>query len=433
MTYDIAIIGGGPAGYSAAYASIRCGLSVVLFEGMFLGGTCLNRGCVPTKFLSYVAEIYSLMHKAERYGVEFASASIDYMKALNQKTEIVERLRNVLKQQLELKKIKLISGWAQVIDSRHVVCGDTVYETENILIATGSVPKKLLINGAITSDELLKLKYIPKTLKVIGGGAVAVEFASIFNELGSNVIMMLRGDRILRKWDRELSISLMQNMRKKGILIQTRCNIEQMSAEEADVILDATGRKANLSGIERISLEIGLNGGIKTDRNGCTNISGIYAAGDVTDDSPQLAHVGMEQGKHVVQHIAGIQEQSSAAIVRCIYTNPEIASVGLTEAEAKDKGMGVVIAKQIMGANARTLITTTERGFIKLIAGVEDKKIKGAQLMCERAGDIVSELALAINSGLTVYDLIQSTRPHPSFCEAVTDAAQALADRINEL
>lgn len=428
--YDLAIIGGGPAGYSAALEGVRLGLSIILFEKNELGGTCLNRGCVPTKFLSHVAKIRTEMDMATENGISFAGTQIDFHKTMARKAEIISTLRNGLTQQMIRKKIQITQGTASIRERNKISCNGTEFETKNILIATGAVPVKPFIARAISSNELLELDEIPKKLHILGGGSVAVEFACIFRALGSDVTISIRGERILQKWDKEIAVSLTQSMKQKGIRIQTKTNFETLQIENDAVILSAMGRIPNLEGLDNTYFDVGPRNGIITDVFGMTKTAGIFAAGDVVEGSPQLAHIGMEQGRQVARLIAGVAVTKPSAIVKTIIASQEIASVGLTEQEAKNKGIKVITAKQNLYSNARTMIATKERGFIKVVADWETKKIIGAQLMCERAGDIVAELALAINHNLLPEDMLVSIRPHPSYCEAITDVMMLLLEKM---
>lgn len=428
--YDLAIIGGGPAGYSAALEGVRLGLSIILFEKNELGGTCLNRGCVPTKFLSHVAKIRTEMDMATENGISFAGTQIDFHKTMARKAEIISTLRNGLTQQMIRKKIQITQGTASIRERNKISCNGTEFETKNILIATGAVPVKPFIARAISSNELLELDEIPKKLHILGGGSVAVEFACIFRALGSDVTISIRGERILQKWDKEIAVSLTQSMKQKGIRIQTKTNFETLQIENDAVILSAMGRIPNLEGLDNTYFDVGPRNGIITDVFGMTKTAGIFAAGDVVEGSPQLAHIGMEQGRQVARLIAGVAVTKPSAIVKTIIASQEIASVGLTEQEAKNKGIKVITAKQNLYSNARTMIATKERGFIKVVADWETKKIIGAQLMCERAGDIVAELALAINHNLSPEDMLVSIRPHPSYCEAITDVMMLLLEKM---
>lgn len=430
MRYDLAVIGGGPAGYSAALEGVRLGLTVILFEGRELGGTCLNRGCVPTKFLAHAAHVYAQTRNGERYGVSARDVRLDYASVCMERETVVDELRRGLEKLLNQKKVCIVQECAVLSEDRKIVCAGEYYEADNILIATGSVPATPITEGTLTSDGLFGLRKIPSSLKIIGGGVSAVEFAYIFNSFGSRVDIAIRGKRILRKWDREISAGVTYFLRRKGIEIRTDCSVEQLCELETEVTLSATGRVPCLQGLDASLFDLGESGGIVTDAFGRTKTPGVYAAGDVVDDSPQLAHVGMEQGRRAVQCMTGSVPKQMPAVVRCIYTEPEASSVGLSEAEAKKNGWDAVSAKVNLYANARTRISTEERCFLKLTAQRDTHRLLGAQLLCERAGDLAGELALALNEGLTVEQLCFSLRPHPSYCEGITDAAEALRDKL---
>ena len=433
MIYDFAILGGGPAGYSAAFEAVKLGLSVILFEKQELGGTCLNRGCVPTKFLAHTAELYYQAYNSSEYGIISEKPVLDYLVANEKKDKIVSELRSGIEQSMKLKKIEVVNGYAEISDSCHIFCGGETYEAKNILIATGSIPAEPLAEGAVTSDEILKLKSLPKSVKIIGGGVIASEFANIFSFLGVEVTIAIRGERILRKWDKEIAVALTQNFKKRGIKILTNQTPKQLSEKTAEVILSAAGRKPNLCGVNTSLIETDESGGIIVDCSFRTKTENIFAAGDVISKSRMLAHTAMEQGKTVARIAAGKESGIPSAVVECIYTSPEVASVGFTEVEAKENGVQFVSAKSSMRANARTLISGLDRSFIKILADKNTKKIIGAQLFCDRASDIADELALAINHGFTTDDLLKAARPHPSFCEAITDAAEVLSEKLNEI
>lgn len=433
MMFDIAVIGGGPAGYTAALEAANRGKSVVLFEERELGGTCLNRGCVPTKFLSHAAELLLQTANFGRYGISAKTISLDYIKTYEENMSVIRKLRDGLTELLEQGNIKIVSNRAELLDETHISDGNDVYECRSVIIATGSVPSAPFITGAITSDEIFNLKQVPNTLKIIGGGIVAVEFAHIFNALGADVTICIRGDRILRKWDREISVGLSQSLKKKGIKILTKCTPEILAQCDADVVLSATGRVPNLIKAPDGMLTFGEDGGIIADDCGRTQTAGVYACGDVISGSVQLAHVAMEQAKRSVRDICGEKQPPLCAVVNCIYTCPEAVSVGMTEVDAKAAGLEVLSAKQVMSSNARTLIVSDDRGFIKIVAEKSSGIIVGAQLLCERACEIGSELALAINNNFTVEQLANSTRPHPSFCEAVTAASETWLKKVRQI
>jgi len=426
--YKIAIIGGGPAGYSAAFEAVRYGFSVLLFEMDMLGGTCLNRGCVPTKYLSHVAELYSNINESKRYGIGVEPTGLDYEKTVDESENIVSKLREDLTNNLLQSKITIVKGKAKLLDETHISCNGEVFEAEHIIIATGSKNTDKPFVHCINTDELLSLKHLPDKLIILGGGVSAVEFADIFSRLGVRIDIYIRGKRILRKWSKEIAASISSVLKKNEVKIHTEADLADIDLTSATV-LSVLGRKPNLEGIDETIdegiISIADNGGIVVDEYYRTKTKNIFAVGDVTENSAQLAHVAMEEAKQVVRFIAG-ETTKKSAVVQCIYTMPEVAVAGLSESEAKEAGIDYISAKQTMYSNARTLIGSTDRGFIKIIADKNTEKILGAELMCERASDMVGELALAINSGIKVSELEGSTRAHPTFYEAVTEALAKL-------
>lgn len=429
--YDLAVIGGGPAGYSAALEAVSHDLNVILFEKDQLGGTCLNRGCVPTKYFSSMARRYQEMVTSEKNGILCPDVFLDFQRMQQRKTEIVNSLKEGLCRQLTQKKIDIIYGIAHIMDAAHIICDGSIYETRNILIASGSVNRQPVINGAITSDELLELSELPAKIRIIGGGAVAVEFAEIFRMFGCCVTVSVRGSRILRKWDKEIAQGITQSMKRRGIQIQTECDFAGLQMEEGELVLSAVGRIPDVKKSD--CFQMGNQSGIVVDGLGRTGTQGVFAAGDVVEGSSMLAHTAMDQGRRVARIIAGVSVEEKPVEVRCICMGQEAAMAGMTALEAEEEGREIVTAKQTMYANARTQISTEERGFVKIVAEKKSGCILGAQLLCERASDIVAELALAINKRLTARDLLCSMRPHPSYCEAVTDAVRLLEEKRCEI
>lgn len=422
--YKIAIIGGGPAGYSAAFEAVRFGFSVLLFEMDELGGTCLNRGCVPTKYLAHIADLYRNINVSNRYGIGVELTDLDYEKTVAESENIVSKLREDLTNNLLQSKITIVKGKAKLLDETHISCNGEVFEAEHIIIATGSKNTDKPFVHCINTDELLSLKHLPDKLIILGGGVSAVEFADIFSRLGVRIDIYIRGKRILRKWSKEMAASISSVLKKNGVKIYTEADFADIDLTSATV-LSVLGRKPNLEGIDEGLVSIADDGGIVVDEYYRTKTKNIFAVGDVTENSAQLAHVAMEEAKQVVRFIAG-ETTKKSAVVQCIYTMPEVAVVGLSESEAKEAGIDYISAKQTMYSNARTVIGSTDRGFIKIIADKNTEKILGAELMCERASDMVGELALAINNGIIVSELEGSTRAHPTFYEAVTEALAKL-------
>jgi dihydrolipoamide dehydrogenase len=429
--YDLAIIGGGPAGYSAALEAIKYGLSVVLFERELIGGTCLNRGCVPTKFLAHVAELYDNANNSARYGIcHSGTIDLDFNATQQEMNDTVSKLRDGLAQLLEKNNVEIINGEAIIQDIGVIRCKGILYEATDILIATGSTQAKPIVENAVSSDDILKMDKIPDSALIIGGGVVAVEFAYILNKLGCRTTIMIRGERILRKWDKELAISVSSILKKSGIDILTKCTEEDYCRCDYEVVLSVAGRIPQRIGMEKISVTVDDNDAIYIDNQGRTSMPHIYAAGDVVSGSLMLAHAAMEQGRNVARIIAN-KRTSSSVVAECIYISPEVASVGMTEAAAKEEGIDVVTGKVNMVSNARTLIETDNRSFIKIVVDKITHEIIGAQLMCRRASDIASEFVVVINNKITVEKLKESVHPHPSFSEAIFDVLDVLDSKLN--
>ncbi|RGE08468.1 FAD-dependent oxidoreductase [Lachnospiraceae bacterium OF11-28] len=430
MMYDVAIIGGGPGGYTAALRARNYGLSVVLFEHNEMGGTCLNRGCVPTKYLAHVAEINRQLSELGTYGIEAESNNINFRQTQKKNYEIVSNLRNSLSEQMISCGIEIVCGRAELQADKTIVCSGTSYYAQNIIVATGSMPKMRLSDNVLTSNEALMLKKIPTSVSIIGGGVIAVELAEIFSGLGAIVNIYIRGERILRNWDKDIAVGLTQSMKKRNIKIHAKYTYDMLCSVKDELIISALGRKAVLEGLDLGLFQIGENHGIIVDDNGYTGTQGLYAIGDVVENSPMLAHVAMEQGRKVIDFIACGVKSKRAAVIKCIYTTPEIASVGMTESEAKENGRSPVVGKQLMYTNARTMIATTERGFVKIIADAVSREVIGAQFMCERATDLIVEVASAINNRETIDKMLNTIRPHPGFSEAITDALEIIERRL---
>lgn len=433
--YDLAIIGAGPAGYTAAFEAAARGMKTVLFEKDLFGGTCLNRGCVPTKYLAHVAELYAQVKRpgSYGYGIHSLDVKLDLAEMNAEKDRLITGLREGLYQKLCRMQVELVEAAAKLIGLHEISAGGRIYDAQYVLIATGSVPASPLFKGAVTSDGVLNPDRIPETLKILGGGVIAAEAAHIYRSFGSDVTICMRGKRMLRGFDREIAIGLMQNLRQKGVVIIPECTLQQMQEIPAELTLSATGRYPEFDLVQAQRLGMEFDGGIAVDQQGYTGVAGIYAVGDVIKGSPQLAHEAMEQGRRAVRAMAGETQPAPGTVTQCIYVSPEIACVGLSSEQAKELEIPVVTGKQVMAANARTQITAQGRGFVKLIAKADTGVILGAQLLCGRASDLAAELALAIDQKLTVDDLLGTVRPHPSYCEEIREAAAAVKRRWQEI
>ena len=452
--YQLIVIGAGPGGYEAAIRAAQLGLTTALIERRDVGGTCLNRGCIPTKAMLHSAQLYREAANFELFGLHTENTSFDWAKVHQRKNDVVVKLRTGIEQLIKANKIDFFNNSASILGKNDVQLDQgEVIRGENILIATGSVPARPPIPGldlpnVVTSDELLddphftQADSLAKEILIIGGGVIGVEFASVFSSFGCHVTIVEAMERILPTMDREISQSLNMVLKKRGVSIHTGAMVEKLEQDEnglvchftekgkaqavpAQQVLVAIGRRPNTQGLFAEGFEVACERGrIVTDENFRTSGDSIYAIGDVTSKI-QLAHMASAQGICAVHTIAGQKPPIDLRYVPgCIYTDPEIASVGITEDEAKQQGIPVKKGKFLMTGNGRSLIDEQERGFIKVLAHQETDVILGAQLMCSRATDIVAELATAIVNGLTCAQLAGVIRPHPTFCEGVTEAVE---------
>jgi len=455
--FDLVVIGAGPGGYVAAIHAAKLGMRVAVAEEREVGGTCLNRGCIPTKTLMYATHIYREMTMCEKLGIFAENLSYDIEKLYARKDEVVLQLRAGIEFLFKTNKITLLSGKA-VLEGSGTVSVNTAdglleLKAKNILIAAGSLPVSLPIEGAqlpgvITSDGILEQSGTAyKSLTIIGGGVIGVELATVFSSLGCRVSMIEAMDRILPTMDREIAQNLNMILKKRGINIYTTSAVEQIvqgenglichfrqkgkeQTAEAEAVLVAVGRRANVEGIFGDSISIECNRGIVVDEHFQTSLPGVYAIGDVIHGGIQLAHAASAQGICAVAHMAGKTPEINLDVIpSCVYTDPEIASVGLTADEAKKQGMAVKTGKYSMLGNGKSVIEMQERGFVKLVFDAQSEVLLGAQLMCARATDMISELSTAVANKLTIHQLGSVVRPHPTFTEGITEAIEAVKEK----
>ncbi|MDU6264296.1 MAG: dihydrolipoyl dehydrogenase [Anaerocolumna aminovalerica] len=457
--FDLIIIGSGPGGYVAAIKASQLGKKTAIIENRELGGTCLNRGCIPTKTFMHSSRLFYEARNLQEAGIEIDGLRLDMNRIQERKEEIVFRIRKGIKSLLDANKITVIPGTATIMDSHRVRViknwaeeQDTEQEPrelsgDNILIATGSKPFLPPIEGIeqehiVTSDQLLSTNELPyHKLLIIGGGVIGVEFASIYQEFGCQVEIIEAMDRILPSMDKEISQSVAMSLKKKGVKIHAKSVVKKISKRDqllceyedstgvhltqAEGILVAVGRKANTEGLFQPDFSLEMEGDkIKVNENFETSKEHIYAIGDVIK-GVQLAHAASAQGIRAVENMYGVKQSIElSAIPSCIYTNPEIASVGLTEEEAKEKGYIVKTGKYQMLGNSKTVLSADERGYIKVVCDSSNNKILGAQIICTRATDMIGEFTTAIVNGLTTEDLGRVIRPHPTYGEAITEAIE---------
>ncbi len=450
MQFDLAIIGGGPGGYTAAEKAARAGLQVVLFEQEDLGGTCLNRGCMPTKALLHSAETFAALGKAEALGIQARDISYDFAAMHRRKDTVVETLRQGVEKLMKANKITVARGQACIQEAGLVTCQGERYEVKDIIIATGSqvsyppIPG-IDLPGVWNSRDILEGGGQDFTsLVIIGGGVVGVECATLYRCLGCQVTVLEAADHILPFMDKEIAQRLTMILKKQGVSVEAKASVQKIQGTPGEMrvtyvdkkgaehtvtaqgVLAAAGRKANLDGLFGPDFTLELErGAIVGDADGRTSVPHIYVIGDAKARNIQLAHVASAQGENAVAVILGKKPPLDMSVVpSCVYTDPEIASVGLTEEGAKAAGVPVKTGKYLTGANGKCLIEGTESGYVKLVTHRDSGKLLGAQLVCPRATDMVGELALAIQKGLTAEDLAEVIHPHPTFSEMLFGAAE---------
>ncbi|MBQ6176689.1 MAG: dihydrolipoyl dehydrogenase [Bacteroidales bacterium] len=455
--YDLAIIGGGPGGYVAAERAGSAGLSVILFEKRELGGVCLNEGCIPTKTLLYSAKVYDYSRHADKYGVNVDGSSIDFGAIFKRKQKVVKKLVGGVRVQMRDAQVEVVKEEA-VIQGRGaegfvIASGETTYEARNLLICTGSeaaVPpipglREGLGDVVVTNREILALEAQPESLVIIGGGVIGMEFASFFNSIGTKVTVVEMLPKILGPLDDEISAMLQAQYAKKGVEFHLGCKVVAVEGNEVvyedpdgntcraagDKILVSVGRRANFQGIglESLGVELALNPagrpyGVKVDEKMRTNVPGVYAAGDVTGFS-MLAHTASREGEVAVNDILRKEDRMHYnAIPGVVYTNPEVAGVGLTEAEAANKGLDYVALKLPM-AYAGRFVAENERGegLCKVIVDGKDHRVLGVHMLGNPCSEMIHGACIAIEQGMTVEQLQKVVFPHPTVSEIFKETA----------
>ena len=451
--FDVIVIGAGPGGYVAAIKCAKAGLRTAIVENRRVGGTCLNRGCIPAKAMIHASSLYREMQEAEKFGVSAERITFDYEKIVSYKEETTEKLCRGIEQLLKGNGVTILFGKGSLEQGRKVkVTGEEseeYYDAEHVILAAGSKPVILPIPGlelpgVLTSDELFRLKEMPESLVIIGGGVISVEFASVYANLGCKVTIVEAMPRLIPNMDKEISQNLKMILKKRGVDIHTSASVQRVEQEgelytcvftekeqevrvSAQYVLCAIGRCPNTEGLFGEGAEQEMERGrVVVDEKFQSSIEGVYAIGDLVKGL-QLAHLASAQGMYVAEMLAG--EEASvdlSAVPGCVYTDPEIASVGMTEDEAKEKGLEIKTGKFIMSANGKSLITKEERGFIKIVAEKETDVILGAQMMCARATDMIGELVTAIANRMTVQQLLRGMRAHPTYNEGVQEALEEL-------
>lgn len=441
MKYDLAIIGGGPAGYTAAERAAQGGLNVVLFEKKALGGVCLNEGCIPTKTLLYSAKLYQQAFSGAKYGIAAEHVAFDYAKICARKTKVVRKLAAGIR--AKLQQVTVVQGEASVKNADEIVeidCDGQLYEAERLLICSGSETALPPIKGIElghfwTSREALQATEVPESIAIVGGGVIGMEFAGLFSAFGSKVTIVEMASEILPGIDAEIAALLRAEYEKRGVAFHLGARVLELQpqmvkfADEngenelaAQQILLCVGRRPNVQnlGLEPLCLERFRNG-LKVDEQMRTSHPRIYAAGDVTGFS-MLAHTAVREAEVAVNHILGIPDAMTYdAVPGVVYTNPEVAGVGVTEAALQSAGAVYSVKKLPMTYSGRFVAENEGgNGLCKLIFDAENR-LKGAHLIGNPASELVATAALAIEQKLTVDVLAKLIFPHPSVSEILKE------------
>lgn len=434
---DLIIIGGGPGGYPAAQIAAAEGLNVVLIERDRLGGTCLNRGCIPTKAMTRVAEVAMTVTDAADYGVETVGCpvSIDYQRATRHRDEVVTAMREGLAS--TMANVNIVIGEA-VVDSTEpptVTAAGTTFTAPRLIVATGAAPARLPIEGAdlaLTSDDLTTGSTLPESLVVIGGGVIGLEFASIFNALGSKVTIVEFLPEILPPCDAEIAKRLRTALKRRGIDIITDAAVTALrpgmeidyqrrgktATLQAEAVLMAVGRRAVVP--RGLNVELNHNGSIKVDPETFeTSAKGVYAVGDVNGIC-QLAHAATAQAERVMG-----RETDLSVIPSAVFTSPEVAMVGKTEKQALESGHDITVGKAMFRSNGKAQAMGETDGLVKVIVDPDNDLLLGAFIVGPHAADLIEELSLAMSSRLPVHEILSSVHAHPTLSETVTAALAA--------
>jgi dihydrolipoamide dehydrogenase len=453
MAYDLVVIGSGPGGYSAAVRAGQYGLKTALIEGQArLGGTCLLVGCIPTKSLLHTADVWDYFKSPEAQGMQCSDASLNFPKVMERKNKIVTKHSKGIEFLMRKNKVEVIKGYAKLLGGGRIeVTGDKgtqTIEAKKIVLATGSEARMLPglepdAKQILTNIEILDLPEVPKTLGIIGAGAVGVEFASIFQRFGTKVTVLEMLPRVVPVEDEEISKELEKHFKKAGIRTETGAKAENVVRTANGVSLDVTlangnkepmefekllvavGRKPNTAncGLENTKAELD-RGFVKVNGFQETGEPGLYAIGDIVAGTPQLAHVATAEGMIAVGHAAGktVRPINKNRIPGCTYTDPGIGSVGLTEAQARAQGFQVKVGKFPFAGNSKATILDKHEGFVKVIADERFGEILGVHIIGPEAFELIGEAVTAMESEATVESMMNTIHAHPTIYEAMGEA-----------
>lgn len=452
--YDVVVIGGGPAGYVGAIKAAQMGAKVAIVEKDEYGGTCLNRGCIPTKTYVKNAELIHGLKELKSRGVKLGDDSfeLNMKKIVSYKNRVVKKLTGGIGFLLESHNIDKYKGIGTITSDKKVkVDSGEILETKKIILAGGSNVARIPIKGVdgpkvLTSDEILDLQEVPKRLAIVGGGVIGTEMATIFNAYGTEVTIVHSQEKLLNMVDEELSDELMKAFKKNGIKMLTSStlveiedkgdsvalHIEGKDPIEADLVLMAIGRSPDLEGIGEIELETDRGAVVVNDKME-TSVEGIYAPGDI-NSKWMLAHAASKMAEiAVVNALGGNESFDSDTIPSCIYTIPEVSTIGLTEKDAKEKYPNVSVGKFPFASNGRALASGEREGFVKVVTNLDDKKILGVHIVGVNAAEMINEAAALRTAGVTAEELGEIMHAHPTYSESLMEAAADSFDKCIHL
>ena len=447
MKYDLAIIGAGPAGYVAAKKAAGNGLKVLLVEGKKLGGVCLNEGCVPSKTLLQAAKTYHHTLHGEIFGVEADGVRFNLGKAHAHKNQVMDRMRDGIAGLMKKNKVEVAFGRATLSAGPAVTVDGETHEADNVLVCTGSSPAKPPIPGidadhVVDSSGILELPELPERLVIVGGGVIGCEFACVFGSVGVPVTVIEALPEICPGVDPEVASVLRKELEKKNITFRLSAKVDEIGDKEVkftldgetqsvpgDVVLVATGRKPNVSGLglEDLRVDVDERGGIRVNDRGATNVPGIWAAGDVTGRA-WLAHAASRMAEVVVHNLTGREDRMRYdAIPAVIYTNPEVAVVGLTKEQAEERGLKVTTGKIPMGINARYLAEhPDESGLCKVVVEEGTRRLLGVHMIGGACSEMIFGAAVMLETELREKEIEEIVFPHPTASEIIKDVFMAV-------
>ena len=445
LMYDLAIIGGGPAGYVAAENAAAKGMKVVLFEKRELGGVCLNEGCIPTKTLLYSAKMYDHATGGKKYGITAGEVSYEYKKIADRKTKVVRKLVAGIKMKMQEHGVEVIGGEAFITEGCNeyikLTCNETAYEAKRLLICTGSeafvppIPGVENNEAVLTNREILALTAAPESLVIIGGGVIGMEFASFYNSLGIPVTVIEMQPEIIGGMDKEIGEMLRGIYTKKGVKFCMECKVTRIEGgcvyykdkdgnelqADGEKILMSVGRHPVTSGFGLENINVAIERGIKVNEFMQTSMPNVYAAGDVTGFS-MLAHTASREAEVAVNHMLGVEDKMSYnAIPGVVYTNPEVCGTGMTEEQAQKAGIEYTVHKLPMTYSGRFVAENEGITGLCSILVTPDRKILGAHMLGTPSSEFIGLACMAITAGITVEEFKRTVLPHPTVCEIMKE------------